>query len=149
MEQLSSVAVLTLGVIAMVAGYKDIRTRTIPNWLPLLTVAAGLLLQFLRQGPSGLAQSLGAGSIGFALMISIYCLRVVGGGDVKLFAAFCFWFEPIDVLGVARWIGLCGGALALLWALLTALKARPRGEGLPYGVAIGCGAFGAYLSGLS
>jgi len=81
----------------------------------------------------------------------------MGGGDVKLLAATGLWF---DLAGAGRMIVavmLAGGVLAIIILLLRTIKwsqearervavLRPKG-GIPYGVAIACGALATLAMG--
>jgi len=47
------------------------------------------------------------------LFLPIFALRGIGGGDVKLLAAFGAWLGPSLVIWVALWGAVAGGAFAL------------------------------------
>jgi prepilin peptidase CpaA len=57
-------------------------------------------------------------ALGFAIWIPFYALRMLGAGDVKLFAAGAIWLVPAQVLQAALYSALFGGALSLLWMVL-------------------------------
>ena len=69
------------------AVYADIRFGKIPNYLNGIGFASGLALSVLRGGASGLAGSLAGGLLGLSILLVPFFLHMVGGGDVKFFAA--------------------------------------------------------------
>lgn len=80
---------------------------------------------------------------------------ILGGGDVKLFAATVLWFELGGSLRFLIWTAISGGILAVLIIILRtvpwpdALRSRVRvlqpKAGIPYGIAIAAGAIIASL----
>ena len=143
------------------AAVTDIRSRRIPNGLVVVIAAAGLLYTLLQAPLLGaVGRSLLAGSIGFALWIPFYALRMIGAGDVKLFAAAGLWLIPVQVVQAAVIAAVIGGVLSLIGlvaghgsglALLRLAHAirqpetlmtqtgRVAGKTLPYGVAMAIG----------
>ncbi|MBG9795371.1 peptidase A24 [Paenibacillus dendritiformis] len=80
-------AIWTCGALLIAAFAADVRTHKIPNRLTMLAAAAGFMIHGAANGWQGLAFSgLGAGC-GFGIMLLLYIIKAVGGGDVKLFAA--------------------------------------------------------------
>ena len=102
--------------------------------------------------------------IGFMLVLPVlpfYALRMLGAGDVKLFAAASCWLAPPQVLSAALVAALAGGVLSVIglvlahgWGLATLRVAHgirdpkilatplavPRGrKTLPYGLAMTTG----------
>ena len=110
-----SVAVIALGICAAVI---DWRTRRVPNALTLGASAVGLAFAIADRGASGLGWSLGGWAVGLLVFLPLFALRALGGGDVKLLAAFGAWLGPERVLWVAVYGAIAGGVLAvpfLLW----------------------------------
>jgi prepilin peptidase CpaA len=105
-----SLATLGLGAAATVA---DWSTRRIPNVLTFGAAAVALLFALATAGPSGLAWSLAGWGLGVLLFLPLFALRAMGGGDVKLLAAFGAWLGPALVLWVAVYGAIAGGLLAL------------------------------------
>ena len=143
------------------AAVMDVKARRIPNRLVVVIAAAGLLYTLLQSPTLGaVGRSLLAGSIGFALWIPFYALRMIGAGDVKLFAAAGLWLVPLQVVQAAVVAAIIGGILSLIGMLtgygsgLTLLRlahavrqpetlmtesGRVVGKTLPYGVAMAVG----------
>src|SRR5690242_11677682 len=81
---------IELVLIALVLGAAiyDVRYRRIPNWLTVMGVAVGLLLNsFLYPGWPGLRLGLLGLAVAFGVYFVLYALRAMGAGDVKLMAA--------------------------------------------------------------
>jgi prepilin peptidase CpaA len=136
----------------------DVRTRKIPNALPITLAVFGLAMGALG-GWRGLASSLIAGLLLLILGTLPFGLGLIGGGDIKLLAACGSVFGLSAVLPLVLYTAIMGGVLALVVAAATgemrAVLARVRhvvaphlGSGpgpltkrlrLPYAVAIAAG----------
>ena len=106
------------------AALHDIAVRTVPNWV------SGLLLLFgagLRLFDHDLLPALGAALIVFVLLFLIWAAGLMGGGDVKLWAASALLIPPswrMELLFMAN-VMLLGGGLAILYLLLSLIVRRP------------------------
>lgn len=148
--------------VLLAASVSDIRSRRIPNALVLTLAALGVLYSALVLSPAeGVPRSLLGLAIGFGLWIPFYALRMLGAGDVKLFAAASCWLAPSQVLGAALLSALAGGVLSVVGLalahgiglttfriahglrdprLLATPLAVPKGrKTLPYGLAMAIG----------
>jgi prepilin peptidase CpaA len=106
-------------VLLLTVSISDIRSRRIPNGMVLGLALLGVAysVTVLPLG-SGLARA-GLGMlIGFALWIPFYAFRMLGAGDVKLFAAAGCWLAPSHVLGAALASALVGGVLSVIGLVL-------------------------------
>ena len=136
------------------AAATDLYTRTIPTALPaiviVLAVAAMIFVPEIRDGWPWRVASFGlAFSIGFVM----FALGVLGGGDVKLFAALALWYRLGELIYPAFYMALVGAALAVVFVALEFIRPRDGepAQGLaarykqavrakiPYGVAIMAG----------
>jgi prepilin peptidase CpaA len=124
---------VALGGAAVIA---DLRSRRIPNWLSVSGVAAGILCGACNAGARGAAMAVAGAGAGFAAFLLFHLLGGLGGGDVKLMAAFGAFLGPSDVLTAAV-IGALAGALLAMIVLLW----RPRTAAIPYAPAIVIGAW--------
>src|SRR3954454_18983439 len=116
-----------LGIAATVL---DLGWRRVPNWLTVPGVIAGLVCASAG-GWRGLALGAAGAAIGFLLLLPFYWCGAMGGGDVKLMAAYGACLGPGGILlaGVfAAILGGVGAALIMLW--------RPREAAIPYAPAI-------------
>jgi len=108
------VEALLLAVLLGAAVY-DVRYRRIPNWLSVGGVLLGLSLNtFLYQGWPGLSFALLGMAIGFGVYFSLYMLRAMGAGDVKLMAAVGAIVGWHDWFGIFLITAIVGGAMALI-----------------------------------
>jgi prepilin peptidase CpaA len=129
----AEIAAIVLGCSAMA---EDLRRGVIPNWLAAGGVAAGLVCGWWSGGVQGAGVALAGTLAGFAVFLALHWMGGLGGGDVKLMAAFGALLGPKGILGAALWAAVAGGllALALLWW-------RPRRASIPYAPAIVIGAW--------
>jgi prepilin peptidase CpaA len=127
-------------VLGAAATVEDLRRRTLPNWLTVGGIAAGLLLA-APHGWHALGISAAGASLGFAILLPFFCLRGMGGGDIKLMAAFGALLGPSSILLAAVLAGIFGALLAI-----AVLLARPRTAAIPYAPAITLGAWLSFFT---
>ncbi|HTK49977.1 MAG TPA: prepilin peptidase [Gemmatimonadaceae bacterium] len=106
-------ACFTVALVA--ASVSDVRSRRIPNSLVLALAALGVVYSALLLSPTvGVPRALLGLAIGFGLWIPFYALRMLGAGDVKMFAAASCWLAPSQVFGAALLSALAGGVLSVI-----------------------------------
>jgi prepilin peptidase CpaA len=129
------------------ACWLDGTKRIIPNWLCVLTLAAGL-------GFSAWAGGLGALGwhglhAGVALLagMALFATGVIGGGDAKFYAAVAAWFAWSDGFRLLFCVSIAALAMFALWFVIRRLRGIPvlrRAEDdsgkFPYALGIGGGA---------
>jgi prepilin peptidase CpaA len=104
-------ASVALTVLLMLASASDIRARRVPNPLNAVVLSGGLLFQLVSPRPGdGWSSALAGLAVGFAIWFPMYLFRLVGAGDVKLFAAAAVWVGPRDAV-VAAMVTACAGAV--------------------------------------
>jgi Flp pilus assembly protein protease CpaA len=94
---------LLLVAAGIVATVTDVRHTRIPNWLTLPLLAAGLLYGFMHAGLPGLGDAaLGAVAAGLVMVIG-YIMFGGGAGDAKIMMAFGAWlgFDASIILMLA------------------------------------------------
>src|SRR5437868_2208960 len=104
---------IALVVVVFVAGWCDLRTRHIPNWITAPGAAIGLVLQIGFGGFRGLAESLAGLVIGLAIFMVLHLVGRMGAGDVKLFSAVGALTGPRILATVFIFTALLGGVAAL------------------------------------
>ena len=134
---------LLLGALAIalvVAACTDIRRRQIDNWLNA-AIACGAPLYWWASGLSlwpGVAWQLGVAVITLIVLIILFALRAMGGGDVKLLTALALWIQPLWFLQLVIGMALIGGVLTLVLGAWHVTRRRKDKLAIPYGVAISC-----------
>jgi len=146
-------------LLLVIAAWRDVVSRTIPDAVGLLLLAIGGLSRMF-EGPSALASSMVAAMLLFALLMVAYSRGFIGGGDVKLMTAFAIGLSPLNSYHFVVATALAGGLLGIAYLVLSRStrlphqasdrsllrrvmavefwRARRRGS-LPYGVAIAAG----------
>nr|WP_166177230.1 prepilin peptidase [Altererythrobacter segetis] len=127
-----------LAIALLIAGFTDLRTRQIGNWLtgaialaaPLFWWASGLTLW------PGVAMQVGVALAAFAVLAGLFAMRAMGGGDVKLLTALALWIEPEWFLRLVMMMALLGGVLTLVFGAWHVTRRRKDRLAIPYGVAI-------------
>ena len=134
----------------LLAALQDAAMLKISNYI----CGAVLLLGVAGAVIAGPTAALWENGLGFILALAIgtflFGRGILGGGDVKLFAATILWFELGTASRLLMWTALAGGALAVLIILARtlpwpdAIRSRVRvlqpKAGIPYGIAIAAGA---------
>lgn len=100
-------------VLLVICVITDLKERKIYNKVLLPFLIAGLMLNVVVGGISGLAYALGGTTIGFAILLIPYFLGGMGAGDVKLLAVIGGLKGTMFVLTTALYMALAGGILAL------------------------------------
>lgn len=140
-------------VVGVAAVAEDLKCRRVSNWTTGGALLSGLACHAFARGWTGLGSAaLGAGA-GFAVFLIFYLLNGMGGGDVKLMAAFGALTGVGSVLEAALLAAAAGGILAacvLAWARLRRWMgaASRRPETIPYAPAIVAGAWLTLAAGL-
>lgn len=151
---ISNIALLGFAFLMLCAVWYDVRSFTIPNWVPgALIVGWVLAAPFLGLSwmDAGLSFLTGFGVL--ALGIALWAPGWVGGGDVKLLAAGALWFGWPDGLAFLLIAVAAGGVLAVILVVLRQMvnmlpissdvlgsTALAQGAPVPYAIAIAAGA---------
>ncbi|WP_051328715.1 A24 family peptidase [Geminicoccus roseus] len=155
---LAVAALCSIGLLIL-AAWRDIAVRVIPDEISLCLAGIGLVVR-ASFGPEALLVSLAAALALFGLLVVLHALGLMGGGDVKLAAAVAVGLAPFDSYHFVVVTVLAGGVLSLLylWAARrlpapdrmrrisliarvrdVEMKRIRRRASLPYGVAIAAG----------
>jgi prepilin peptidase CpaA len=117
----TATTLLLIGLLGT-AALHDAAFRTVPNWISLALACGGLALRALHHDLlPGLAVAAGL----FALLALLWTRGLLGGGDVKLAGAAALAVPPTAVPGFVLAVSIAGGALALLYLLLSLVVPRP------------------------
>jgi len=126
---------LVLVVLVLLAAFKDVRTRHIPNWLTVTAAVVGLALRTWYEGLPGAWTSIEGAALGLGAFILFFLAGGMGAGDVKLFGAVGALVGPQALVIVFVVTGLLGG----ISAVAVALWRRQYRTTLPYGAVIAGG----------
>ncbi len=142
------------------AAVRDLRHFIIPNWI--CAAIAGLYPFFVLTSPAAV-DWLGAllvCAVTAIVMVTMFILRMIGGGDVKMLVAMSLWAGPALFVELFVVSALAGGVMAVLygWVLRKDVPALAGGGALdeesgteiretvlPYGVALATG--GLFIAG--
>lgn len=132
---------LLIGLV-VAAAIEDAARFRISNIFPL-GVVAGAIAGAAIYGPlSGLWQNAAVFVIILVLGTVAFSARVLGGGDVKLFAAIGLWLDLRSAISLVAFVFLCGGVIALVYLASRPFRRRggdPKLTRIPYGLAIALG----------
>ena len=98
-------------LVLVAAVFTDLKSREIPDVLPLLLIAIALVAHVKNGG--WLDGFLGV-TLGFGVGCILFALGGFGGGDVKLIAGLGAVFGWRAELGILFYIAIFGGVLAVL-----------------------------------
>ncbi|HEX5412681.1 MAG TPA: prepilin peptidase [Terriglobia bacterium] len=87
-------------LVALWAGWLDLRFRRIPNWLTVSGFVLGLATNGILFGWTGVAGGLEGAGIAIAVLIVPVVLRGIGAGDLKLMIALGACLGPWKFLNV-------------------------------------------------
>jgi prepilin peptidase CpaA len=110
----------------LVAAAWDLATFRIPNTLNLIYLALFPIAALLSPAPVDWLWHLAAFGLVFVLGIAVFAFGLFGGGDVKLLIVAALWLGWHNLLEMAIWVSLAGGAVALL----AVLETSPLGQWL-------------------
>jgi prepilin peptidase CpaA len=131
MDTLTTLSPWIAPALALVAAGIDLRTREIPDWIPI-SIAIWMLVSMIGGFPpyplDWVSVVLG-GAIGLGVGWAAFALLGFGGGDAKLIAAIGLTVGPSGLLQVLCGSAIIGGAIAIVVAAL-------GGRAFAYGPAI-------------
>lgn len=109
---------LTAVTLALTAVFMDLSQGIIPNGLTVSGAVAGLVFNVLTHGlVEGVRNALGGMGLGLGLMLPLFLLGGMGGGDIKLLASIGAWVGPPQVFCIIVYGSFVGG-LACLYLLI-------------------------------
>ena len=110
------------------AAYKDIRSFTIPHLYPMLVVILwGVALPFALTGflnTPDLIWNITSAGLAFFIGFILFALRLMGGGDVKLFTALSLWIKFSNLHIFVLFMVILGLFYTLLYAAWQYMKRR-------------------------
>jgi prepilin peptidase CpaA len=126
LEIATRVLLISSEMLLISAALHDIATRTVPNWVPLCLLMAGICLRIADHTPGW---GVIAACVVFAVTLLCWRRGWMGGADVKLFTASAILVPPKLVCSMVLASSLAGGALVLIYLMLRLFVGRlPRGQ---------------------
>ena len=128
---LSSLPYLAAAVMLFtgLAFVSDLRTRRIPNWLTVSSLALAVVFHLATRGWPGLLFAASGFGAGFGILLVLWLIGGGGGGDVKLMGALGAWLGPTTTLVVFVSSSLL--AVAIWFAILAWKFIRSSGSTVP------------------
>jgi prepilin peptidase CpaA len=96
------------------AGWLDLRSRRIPNWLTVSGVAVAVGLHGLGGGWPGIKSALAGAALALGLLLPLVLLRGLGAGDWKLMGALGAFVGPKAIAIILLLTLLVAGAMAVV-----------------------------------
>ena len=137
---------LVAGPLCFLAALSDLRTMTIPNWISLALAGAFLVIGLIFLPFNEYLWRLAAGIIVFVIVFIMNAVRLIGGGDAKLAAAFTPYIAPIDwgaflfLMAVSGIVTLVlhriAGRIPAIRRATPSWKSWTAGRHFPYGTTI-------------
>jgi prepilin peptidase CpaA len=129
-----------LGALAtglLIAAFTDLRRREIDNWLTI-AIAVGAPLFWLSAGQSfvDVGFHIAIALATFIVLVGLFALNLMGGGDVKLLTALSLWIAPLWYVKLIVVMAIVGGLLTLVFAAIHYARRKQGQVAIPYGVAI-------------
>ncbi len=91
----------------------DLRTREIPDWVPIVIVVWACLATAAGLHKVTWVGLMAGALVGLGLSAAVFHLGGLGGGDVKLLAAIGAAVGPWALFAILAWMAFAGGIFAL------------------------------------
>jgi len=101
-------------LLSLIAGWTDLRSRRIPNWLTVPGLLIGVAANTALGGWSGLKSSLLGAALGLALLLPLVLLRSLGAGDWKLAGALGAFAGPSLLVNLLLGSVFVAGVMAVV-----------------------------------
>ena len=100
-------------LLALIAGWTDLRSRRIPNWLTVSGLVVGVTANSALAGWDGLKTSLLGVGLGLLVLLPFVLLRSLGAGDWKLAGALGAFTGPGILINLLLGSVFVAGVMAL------------------------------------
>jgi prepilin peptidase CpaA len=126
------IATLAFGALLVAASCWDVLKLRIPNLIPLALVLLFALQLLIGPGVPAPLDHLLAMGLALVVLLPLFALNMLGGGDVKLLAAVALWLGKEQLAALLILVGIVGGLFALCWlAMRWLIRTGLRGRSLP------------------
>ena len=127
-----------LAIGLLISIYTDIRYRLIFNKVTLPIALAAPLYWYATDdiSLSAIGIHLLTAALAFGFFAIWFALGMMGGGDVKLFAALALWFPWNTVILMVLYASILGAVVTIVFLAIHKLRQGVGRAQIPYGVAI-------------
>ena len=108
---------IALIVVAIIAGFYDIRFRRIPNWLNVAGLLTGFALNTYLYGSTGFRNAVLGMALAALVYIPLHALGAMSAGDVKLMVAIgsiAGWRDWLVIFLIASVVAAFSGMMVLM-----------------------------------
>jgi len=116
------------GALLVAASCFDVLSLRIPNIIPLGLVVLFVLQLFVEPGAHSPLDHVLAMAFTLLILLPVFALDMLGGGDVKLLAAVALWLGIQKMAALLILVGVVGGIFALFWLAMRWLIRRGLGD---------------------
>jgi prepilin peptidase CpaA len=109
------IATAAFGALLVAASCFDVLRLRIPNIIPLGLILLFALQLLVEPGVHAPLDHLLAMALALLLLLPVFALNMLGGGDIKLLAAVAFWLGMKKLAALLILVGVVGGVFALFW----------------------------------
>ena len=110
---------IAVATVSLVAGMvDDLRSRKVHNGLVLALLALTAVATLYFRGVEGSLAGAAAMALALAITVPLFMGRVLGGGDVKLFAVFALALSPAPMFWTLVYSIIWGGLFGVMRAML-------------------------------
>jgi prepilin peptidase CpaA len=103
------------GALLFAASCFDVLRLRIPNMIPVGLVTLFALQLLVEPGVHAPLDHFLAMAITLLILLPVFALDMLGGGDIKLLAAVAFWLGMQKLAALLILVGVVGGVFALFW----------------------------------
>jgi prepilin peptidase CpaA len=116
------------GALLVAASCFDVLSLRIPNGIPLGLVVLFALQLLVEPGVHAPLDHFLAMAVTLLILLPVFALDMLGGGDIKLLAAVALWLGMQKLAALLVLVGIVGGIFALLWLATRWLIRRGLGD---------------------
>jgi prepilin peptidase CpaA len=122
------IATAGFGALLVAASCFDVLSLRIPNVIPLGLVVLFALQLLVEPGVHAPLDHFLAMAVMLLILMPVFVLDMLGGGDVKLLAAVALWLGMQKLVGLLILVGIVGGIFALFWLAMRWLVRTGLGD---------------------
>jgi prepilin peptidase CpaA len=109
------IATVAFGALLVAASCFDVLKLRIPNVIPIGLIAVFALQLLIGGSVQAPLDHVLATVLALLVLLPLFALDMLGGGDVKLLAAVALWLGMAKLATLLILVGIVGGVFALFW----------------------------------